>query len=314
MRRYGNDILTPSRPLKALLLALACAAALAAVPGAAQAQPMAPSARQGDIRRPAPAEVVQAVGVDQKLDGQIPLDLTFRDESGKVVRLGDYFGRGRAVVLTPVYYECPMLCTMTLNGITKALRPMELTVGKDFDVITVSFDPTETPELAAKKKANYVKQYGRPEAEGGWHFLTGDEASVKALMESVGFRYTFDPKTDQYAHASSIMVLTPRGRISRYFYGLEYSSRDVKLGLIEASENRIGSVADAVVLLCYAYDASTGKYSFAIMKTLQAMAVLTVVALGGFVLFSIRRESRGRRAARQAVSAPERGAEPVGKD
>jgi protein SCO1/2 len=286
-----------SSVLKLAIAALALAPALA-VPGTvAVAQPMMPSASQAEIRRPAPADIVQKVGVDQKLDGQVPLDATFRDESGREVRLGEYFGHGKAVVLTPVYYECPMLCTMTLNGILQAFRPLNLTIGKDFEVVTVSFDPRETPALAAKKKMTYVGQYKRDGAQAGWHFLTGDEANVRRLMDAIGFRYTFDPGTQQYAHASCIMVLTPEGRISRYFYGLEYSTRDLKWGLVEASQNHYGSRAAAVVLLCYHYDASTGRYSLAITKTLRLAGVLTVLGIGGYVGLSLVRERRRGRPA-----------------
>jgi protein SCO1 len=288
-------------------LCLVAAAFASVVPAAvAAAQPMAPSASKAEIRRPAPAEIVQKVGVDQKLDGQVPLDVTFHDESGRAVRLGAYFGRGKPVVLTPVYYECPMLCTMTLNGILKAFRVLDLTIGKDFDVVTVSFDPRETPELAAKKKATYVAQYKKgatASAEAGWHFLTGDEASVRQLMDAVGFRYTFDPGTQQYAHASAIMVMTPEGKISRYFYGLEYSTRDLKWGLVEASQNHIGSLADQVILLCYHYDASTGRYSLAITKSLRLAGVLTMVAIGGYVALSLVRERRRRSAPAAAATA-----------
>lgn len=262
----------------------------------AQAGPMAPSIEAGDIRRPAPADVVNAVGVDQKLDAPIPLDLVFKDESGKDVRLGDYFGK-RPVILAPVYYQCPMLCTMTLNGLTSSFKPLSLDIGKDFDVVTVSFDPTEKSPLAAAKKERYLKEYNRPGADAGWHFLTGDEAAIQELMKSIGFRYTYDPKTKQYAHASAIMVLTPQGKVSRYFYGLEYSSRDLRFGLVEASQNKIGTLADAVILLCYHYDAATGKYSLAVMKTLRVGAIITLVSVGGFVFFMIRRDHQLKAAA-----------------
>lgn len=278
--------------LRSKLIFLGCAASLWASLAFGQASPMAPS-DPGSIRRPAPADVVKAVGVDQKLGDQIPLDLVFYDEAGNQVRLGDYFGK-RPVVLAPVYYQCPMLCTMTLNGLTTSFKPLSLNIGQDYDVVTVSFDPTEKPPLAAAKKATYLKQYNRPGAEAGWHFLTGDEESIRKLMSAIGFRYTYDAKTKQYAHASSIMVLTPQGRLSRYFYGLEYSTRDIRLGLVEASENKIGTLSDALILLCYHYDAATGKYSLAVMKSLRVAGVLTVVGIAGFVAFMIRRDHRMR--------------------
>jgi protein SCO1/2 len=256
-------------------MALAVVAVVA--PSPAAAQPMAP------------ARVVSEVGIDQKLDQQLPLDLTFRDESGKTVKLGDYFGK-KPVLLSLVYYECPGLCTMTLNGMASSFKPMDFTVGKEFDVVTVSFDPTEKPELAAAKKAQYVKQYGRPEAERGWHFLTGDEAEIKQLTRAAGFRYVYDVNTKQYAHGAAIMLTTPQGKLSRYFYGLEYSTRDLRLGLVEASEDRIGTVADAVTLLCYQYDPKSGKYGWAVMRTIQAGAIVTMLSLGTFMFVMFRRE------------------------
>lgn len=296
-----------------ILVRIASLAALAWALGAtpAHAQPMKPSGAEGDVRRPAPADVVKAVGVDQKLDDQIPLDLVFRDESGKEVKLSEYFGK-KPVVLAPVYYECPMLCTMTLNGLLASFKPFSLTIGADFDVVTVSFNPAEGPALAAAKKATYVKQYNRPGADAGWHFLTGDDESIKKLMQSIGFRYTYDPVTKQYAHASAIMVLTPQGKISRYFYGLEYSSRDLRLGLVEASEGKIGNLADAVVLLCYHYDAATGKYSMAVMKTLRVAGVITVLGISGLVVLMLRREHRSK-PPRVASATPETDDVPAGR-
>ena len=242
-----------------------------------------------------PAEVVERIKVEQNLDAQVPPDLVFRNEAGEEVRLGDYFGK-RPIVLSLVYYDCPGLCTMTLNGMVKSFRPLEFDVGDEFEVITVSFDPKEKPELAAAKKAEYVKQYRREGAERGWHFLTGDPEPIKALCETVGFGYSYDERTGEYAHASVIMVLTPTGKVSRYFYGLEYSSRDLRLGLIEASEERIGSLSDAVMLLCYKYDPTTGKYGFVIMTVLRAGAILTVLGLGLFMFVMFRRDRRlGRR-------------------
>lgn len=240
----------------------------------------------------APASVVQNVAIDQNLNAQVSPDLTFRDETGATVRLAQYFNSGKPVVLSLVYYRCPGLCTMTLNGMSRAFKPLQFSAGKEFEVVTVSIDPDETPQLAAEKKAEYLRQYGRAGAEGGWHFLTGDAASIKALADTVGFRYIYDPATNQYAHSAGIMVLTPGGRVARYFYGLEYSSRDLRWGLVEASENRIGSVADSVNLLCYAYDPMTGKYSMPVMRTLRAAGILTVAGLGGFVLLMMRRERR----------------------
>jgi protein SCO1/2 len=287
--------------LRKLTLLLAGCTALAAGTPAADAQPMMPAGGgapgKGGI---APDVAVKNVGVDQNLDAVVSPDLTFTDETGKTVRLGDYMGK-RPLILSLVYYECPGLCTMTLNGISRSLRPLAFTPGKEFDVLTISFNPEDTPKLAAAKKATYLDEYlapgstvthSREDAQAGWHFLTGDKANIEKLCQTVGFRYTYDEKTKQYAHASVIMVLTPQGHISRYFYGLEYSTKDIKLGLIEASAERIGTVSDAVVLLCYQYDPESGKYSLAILKVLRIGAVLTVVSIASLVFFLARRERR----------------------
>ena len=241
---------------------------------------------------PAPSTIVAQVGIDQKLGNQVPLDLEFRDEAGSTLRLGQFFGAKKPVLLSLVYYRCPGLCTMTLNGMAAAFKPMKFTAGREFDVVTVSIDPKETPQLAAEKKAQYLKRYGRDGAEAGWHFLTGDEASIKALAQSVGFRYVYHPETDQYTHAAGIMLLTPGGKVARYYYGLEYSARDLKLGMVEASEEKIGSLADAVSLLCYQYDPMTGKYGVPIMRAIRAGGVMTAAALGTFIFLMARREKR----------------------
>lgn len=251
----------------------------------------------------APASVVASATIEQKLDAQVPLDLEFRDETGSVVQLGQLLGT-KPVVLSLVYYRCPGLCTMTLNGMSRAFKPLQFSAGQEFEVVTVSIDPSESHELAAAKKKQYLEQYGRPGAEAGWHFLTGDEPAIRRLADAVGFRYVYDANTNQFAHAAGIMVLTPAGRVARYFYGLEYSSRDLRWGLVEASENRIGSVADSVNLLCFAYDPMTGKYGVPVMRTLRIAGLLTMLTLAGFVVLMLRRE---RRAARVAVAASPRG-------
>ncbi len=231
------------------------------------------------------------VGIEQRLNQQAPLDLTFRDEAGRAVRLGDYFGK-RPVVLSLVYYDCPMLCTLVLNGLVRALRAVSFEPGRDFESVTVSFDPRETPALAAAKKQTYLERYRRAGAEGGWHFLTGGQEAVRRLTEAVGFRYTFDPQTGQFAHASAIMVLTPEGRLSRYFYGIEYSARDLRLGLVEASAGKIGSPVDQVLLYCFHYDPQTGKYGMVIMNTVRAAGLATVLALGMLLGLLFRQEKR----------------------
>ena len=238
-----------------------------------------------------PPTILREVRIDQRLDQQLPLSLTFRDESGKPVKLGDYFGE-KPVLLSLVYYRCPMLCTLVLNGELRALRAVPLTIGREFDVVTVSIDPRETPELAAAKKSEYLRKYKRAGAETGWHFLTGDEKSIRQLAEAVGYRYTYDPETGQYAHAAGIMVATPRGKLSKYFYGIEYSARDLRLGLVEAGENRIGSIADQILLFCFHYDPMTGKYGLAVMNVLRAAGVATVAGLGMFVVLMLRRERK----------------------
>lgn len=233
--------------------------------------------------------MVRGVGIDQNLNAQIPLELTFHDETGKTVRLGQYFGQ-KPVVLALVYYECPMLCDMVLNGLTHSMEQISLNLGTDFDVVTVSFNPHETWQLAASKKANYVEKYQRQGAAVGWHFLTGEEANIKKLADTAGFHYKYDPITKQYAHASGIMVLTPDGKISRYFYGIEYKPKDLRLGLVEASQDKIGTLADQVLLFCFHYDPMTGKYGLVIANVTRVLASASVLALGGMIFFFLRRE------------------------
>ncbi|RPJ81751.1 MAG: SCO family protein [Acidobacteria bacterium] len=236
-----------------------------------------------------------SVGIDQKLNSQVPLDLKFRDESGKQVRLGDFFGK-KPVVLSLVYYECPMLCTLVLNGMLTSFKVLSFDVGKEFEVVTVSFNPRETAQLAAAKKQSYLKRYGRPSSEKGWHFLTGDEDQIAKLADAVGFRYAYDPKTEQYAHASAIMVLTPKGHVARYHYGIEYAPRDLRLSLVEASANKIGSPVDQVLLYCFHYDPLTGKYGLVIRNVLRLSGIVTLVVLGGFIFLMLRRERAAKRA------------------
>ncbi|HLY61118.1 MAG TPA: SCO family protein [Terriglobia bacterium] len=235
--------------------------------------------------------LLRSVGIDQKLNEQLPLDLTFRDETGSTVQLGEFFG-DKPVILALVYYECPMLCTQELNGLLRSLQNIPLDIGKQFNVVTVSFNPRETPGLAANKKKVYVGIYGRPGASEGWHFLTGDEAMIQKLTSGVGYHYAFDPASDQYAHATAIMVLTPRGKLSRYFYGIDYPSRDLRLSLVEASNNKIGSPVDQVFLYCYHYDPATGKYGLIIANVLRIAGSVTILVLGGFLWMLFRHERR----------------------
>jgi len=232
---------------------------------------------------------LQNVGIEQHLDGQVPPDLTFRDEAGQTVRLGDYFGK-KPVILNLVYYNCTMLCGEVLAGLTGGMRLVKFDVGKEFDVVTVSFDPHETPEIAAAKKKDYVKRYGRPNAASGWHFLTGSPDSINALTRAVGFQYQYDPKTNQFAHATAIMVLTPEGRISRYFYGVDFPPKDLRMGLVEASQGKIGNPIDQVLLYCYHYDPASGKYGAVITNILRLAGAATILILGGFLLIMFRLE------------------------
>jgi protein SCO1 len=230
----------------------------------------------------APDSILTQIGVDQRLNAQLPLDLVFHDESGKDVRLGDYF-HSKPVILSLVYYECSMLCSMTLNGLTEAMRALSFDAGEEFDVLTISFEPKDSPAIASAKKTSYLQDYGRSGAAAGWHFLTGNSKSIQTLTNTVGYRYKWDPYTNQWAHVSAIIILTPQGRVSQYLYGLEFSARDVRLSLIEASQNKIGSIVDHIVLYCYHYDPATGKYGFAIMSVVRLAGFGTVFALALFV-------------------------------
>src|SRR6201987_4644333 len=232
---------------------------------------------------------LQNVGIEQRLDAQVPPDLAFVDDTGHPVKLGDYFGK-KPLILNLVYYNCTMLCGEVLSGLTGAMRLVKFEVGNEYDVITVSFDPRETPEIAAAKKHDYVKRYGRPGAATGWHFLTGSAESINALTKAVGFQYQYDPKINQYAHATAIMVLTPQGRISRYFYGVDFPPKDLRMGLVEASEGKIGNAVDQVLLYCYHYDPATGKYGAIVSNMLRLGAVFTILMLGLLVFILFRLE------------------------
>jgi len=270
----------------------AISAAFALTAAAASAQVAAPaSTYRRDPGLPAAAvpKALREVGFDQHLNDRLPLDATFADEDGRTVRLGDYFG-SRPVVLALVYYDCPMLCTQVLNSLTGALKTLSFDPGKDFEVITVSFDPREKPALAAAKKRNYLERYNRPGAAVGWHFLTGDKRSIDRLTSAVGFRYVWDNDLKQFAHPTGIMVLTPDGRLARYLFGVEYWPRDLRFALIDASAGKIGSPVEQVVLYCYHYDPETGRYGFIIMRVVRIAAAATVVALGAFIFVMIRRE------------------------
>jgi protein SCO1/2 len=268
------------------------AVTLALCPAAARAQFTDPMQNLG--KRP---DLLKDVSIDQKLNSSIPLNLVFRDEHGRSVELGQYFGR-KPVVLSLVYYTCPMLCTQVLNGLDRALKEIPMSIGKDFNVVTVSIDPADRPVLAEAKQALYTGMYGRPGAAQGWHFLTGDEPQIKQLADAVGFRYAYDPDSKQFAHAAGIMLLTPQGKISRYYYGVQYPVRDLRLGLVEASQGKIGSPVDRILLFCYHYDPHTGKYGLLISRIIQLAGILTVLIGGIFLILLFRGEHyalRGQR-------------------
>jgi protein SCO1 len=275
---------TQFKSAKAWLAAAALASALLAIPSPARAQFTDPN--QGIGVRP---ELLKEVGVDQKLNDQVPLNLAFRDEHGNPVELAQFFG-SKPVILTLVYYNCPMLCTQVLNGLDRSLEVIPMEIGKDFNVVTVSIDPTDRPVVAEAKQAMYAGMYQRKGAQYGWHFLTGDEPQIKQLANAVGFRYAYDSDSKQYAHASAIMLLTPEGKISRYFYGVSYPERDLRLGLVEASQGKIGSPVDQILLFCYHYDPHTGKYGLLISRVIQMGGLLTVLIGGIFLIFLFRGE------------------------
>jgi protein SCO1/2 len=247
---------------------------------------LAPTLGVAEDARP---PLLREIGFDQKLGGRVPMDAVFRDESGNKVALAELF-KGRPVVLSLNYFACPMLCTVSLNGLAAALNILRFDAGKEFEIVTVSFDPKEQPDLAAAKKRTYLQRYRRPGAEEGWHFLTGDEAAIRSLTSAVGFRYVWDPETSQFAHPAGVIVLTPDGRIARYLYGIEYAPNDLRLALVEAASGKIGNPIDQFLLLCYQYDPETGRYGRAIMRTVRIAGILTVASLLTFVITMLRRE------------------------
>jgi protein SCO1/2 len=271
-RTRGSETL-PSQPAGRRRSGVLALALLFALPLFAQNSPQAPH-----------------ITIAQKLNTKIPLDLMLRDESGKVVRLSQYFGKGRPVILNFVYYRCPMLCPMVLEGTTTALTELKFNIGEEFEVITVSIDPRDSPKDAALLKEKYIRHYGRLSAATGWHFLTAHETAIKTLTNAVGFQYEYDSRTDQFAHGAALMVLTPDGRLSRYFYGFEFKARDLRLALVEASEGKVGTITDAFLLLCFHYDPNIGKYSRNAMMFARAGGVTTMVLLGGFIFVMFRKE------------------------
>jgi protein SCO1/2 len=246
-----------------------------------------------DESRPIPLRDVE---FDQKLDSQIPLDLSFTDERDVPVQLREYL-RGKPILLNFVYYKCRDLCPLLLDGIVRALRAIRFDVGDEFEVLTVSIDPRDNAGLAAAQKKDFLGRYGRAGSERGWHFLTGEEPAIRKLAEAVGFHYSFDPKTDEFAHAAGIVLLTPAGKASRYFYGIEFSPRDLRLGLVEAADGKIGTPIDQLLLFCYHYDPVTGKYGPLVTNLVRLGGLVTVIALGAFILWMLRRERANSQAA-----------------
>lgn len=239
-------------------------------------------------------ETLKSVGIDQKLGVQLPLDAEFKDEEGNSVKLGKYFHNGRPVVLAFVYYECPMLCNQVLNGLTGAMKGISLDAGKDFDVLAISFDARENdkPDLAKNKKASYIEHYGRPGTEAGWHFLTGSEASIRAATDAAGFGFNWDDRSNQFAHAAAVMVVTPEGRMSRYFYGIDYAPKDLKFGIMDSSAEKIGNPAEKLLLYCYHYDPASGKYGFAILRVMRLAGIATIVGMGAMIFVFWRRNKK----------------------
>jgi protein SCO1 len=237
---------------------------------------------------------LNGIGIEQKLDAQIPLDTIFRDESGAAVPLGTYFG-SKPVLLAPVYYTCPMLCSQILSGVVAGLRPLRLKPGRDFEIVAMSFDPADTPQAAAAKRDQYSRSYSSKAGTNGWHFLTGDQKAITAVTQAIGFHYRWDPAHKIFVHASGIMLLTPQGRLARYFYGVEFEPKDLKLGLIESSHDRIGSPVDQVLLFCYHYDPKTGKYGAVVVNLLRFAAALTLVILAVVMFFFWRQDIRKHR-------------------
>ena len=279
----------PSHPPSFLLaLALLCCL-LSSTAGAHEARPA----------------LLRDVGLEQRLDAQIPLALAFRDEAGTVVQLGEYCG-ARPVILILDYYQCPRLCPLVLDSLLASLRMLPLTVGKQFGVLIVSIDARDTPAVAAAKKAHYLERYGRPDTADGWHFLTGEPEAIQRLATTVGFRYTYDAATDQFAHAAGIMIVTPQGKLARYFYGIAYAPRELRLGLVEAAANHIGSPIDQLLLFCYHYDPLTGKYGLAIMNVIRLAGLVTVMGLGIFMGVMFRRDRRQRARPAAADTQPPR--------
>ena len=288
------------RRLRACVLALVFSPLLLSS-ASAQSWGQGPPPRRAPIPAGDKPRELEEVRIDQRLNESLPLDAVFRDEDGNDVKLGSYFGR-KPVLVALVYYSCPMLCNQVLNGMTSGLDVLKaFSIGQEFEVVTVSFDPRETPEAARQKKETYIKWYKREGAAQGWHFLTGDQSNIDTLAQSVGFHYKWDEKTAQFIHASGIMIATPDGRLARYFYGIEYAPKDLRLGLVEASDGKIGSPVDQLLLYCYHYDPASGKYGLVVMNLMMAGGALTVIAMIAMFIIFRRRELSARRANAEGI-------------
>jgi protein SCO1/2 len=314
-QRTTRNPRNPQQALWAFVFLSACSAvsALTVVNAQMAAGPAAAGYKQepGLVSTALP-RALREIGFDQNIDQRVPLDTTFRDEAGRTVRLGDFFGT-RPVVLVFAYYDCPMLCTLVINGLSSALGVMSLNPGKDFEIVTVSFNPRDTPASATAKKASYLERYRRPGAAEGWHFLTGDQADIVRLTKAAGFRYVWDEETKQFAHPSGVIVLTPDGRLSKYLFGIEYGPRDLRLAIVEASNGKVGTPVDSLLLYCYHYDPMTGRYGLAIMRAIRMAGAATVFAIGAFIIVMVRRERNlARRTSHPAPPGPHPA--PVGPD
>ena len=283
--------------MKILLLVAAACVLVAAPPATAQmtGSPIAGYKQEPGMTSSTMPPALREIGFDQRLDEHVPLDTAFLDETGRAVRLGDYFG-ARPVVMVFAYYDCPMLCTLVINGLASALDVLSLEPGRDFEIVTVSFNPRDTPASASAKKAAYIARDKQPGASAAWHFLTGDQPSINRLTKAAGFRYAWDKETQQFAHPTGVIVLTPDGRIARYLFGIEYGPRDLRYAIVDASHGKVGSAVDSLVLYCYHYDPAAGKYSVAIMRLVRAGGAATVLALGAFIFVMARKERREKRA------------------
>lgn len=237
-------------------------------------------------------DILKKVGIEQKLGDQLPLDTEFKDESGRTVKLGDFFSSGRPVILAFVYYECPMLCNEVLNGLTGSLKGISFDAGKEFDVVAISFDARENekPDLAKNKKMSYMERYGRPGTEKGWHFLTGSQESIDKATQAAGFSYQWDEKSEQFAHAGGIILVTPDGKLAKYFYGIDYGPKDVKFGLMEAADKKVGNVAEQLFLYCYHYDPATGKYGLSVLRVMRLGGIATLLGIGVLLFVFLRRD------------------------